>query len=63
MYADAENGAKACEDTTGEHGWYINTPQTAADMNVILDAIGQEKMFYYGGSCESLFLYLVDLVG
>ncbi|EHK97299.1 putative hydrolase [Glarea lozoyensis 74030] len=50
MYAKAENGAKACDDTMGEHGWYINTPQTAADMNSILDAIGQEKMYYWGGS-------------
>ena len=35
----------------GEHGKYINTPQTAADMNSILDAIGQQKMYYWGFSC------------
>ncbi|ROV93694.1 hypothetical protein VPNG_08850 [Cytospora leucostoma] len=28
----------------------LNTPQTAADMNYILDAIGQKDMFYYGFS-------------
>lgn len=52
MYTRAENGAKACEDTMGEHGAYINTPQTAADMNSILDAIGQEEMYYWGFSCK-----------
>jgi len=52
MYTNAENGAKACVDTMGEHGLYINTPQTAADMNSILDAIGQEKMYYWGFICK-----------
>jgi hypothetical protein len=42
-------------DTMGEYGAYVNTPQTASDMNSILDAIGQESMLYWGGSCE-LFL-------
>ena len=55
MYTRAENKAKACEDTMGDFGKYINTPQTAADMNSILDAIGQEKMYYWGFSCEFLF--------
>ncbi|KAE9378409.1 alpha/beta-hydrolase [Stipitochalara longipes BDJ] len=50
MYSKAENKVKACEDTMGEYGGYINTPQTAADMNSILDAIGQEKMYYWGFS-------------
>ncbi|KAG0651839.1 hydrolase [Hyphodiscus hymeniophilus] len=50
MYTRAENKAKACIDTMGEHGAYLNTPQTAADMNSILNAIGQEKMFYWGFS-------------
>ena len=54
MYTNAENGAKACEDTMGEYGGYINTPQTAADMDSILDAIGQEKMYYWGFSCKLL---------
>jgi pimeloyl-ACP methyl ester carboxylesterase len=52
MYTRAENRAKACEDTTGEYGAYVNTPQTASDMNSILDAIGQEKMYYWGFSCK-----------
>lgn len=34
-YAFAQNFVRACEDTMGEHGRYINTPQTAADMNSI----------------------------
>jgi pimeloyl-ACP methyl ester carboxylesterase len=54
MYTKAENGARACEDTMGEYGGYVNTPQTAADMDSILDAIGQEKMYYWGFSCEFL---------
>ena len=52
MYTRAENMVKACEETMGEHGHYLNTPQTAADMNSILDAIGQEKMYYWGFSCK-----------
>ncbi|CAG8971312.1 hypothetical protein HYALB_00001479 [Hymenoscyphus albidus] len=50
MYTKAENKAKACEDEMGEYGGYINTPQTAADINSILDALGQEKMYYWGFS-------------
>lgn len=34
----------------GEAGAYFNTPQTAADMDSILDAVGQEKMLYWGFS-------------
>ena len=52
MFTRAENGAKACADTMGELGAYINTPQTAADMNSILDAIGQEELYYWGFSCK-----------
>ncbi|RAK89247.1 alpha/beta-hydrolase [Aspergillus costaricaensis CBS 115574] len=48
MYTRAENKAKACRDMMGEHGEYINTPQTAYDMNLILDAIGQKNMYYWG---------------
>lgn len=51
MYTRAENKARACADTMGEHGAYVNTPQTAADMNSIIDALGQEKMYYWGFSC------------
>jgi hypothetical protein len=52
MFTHAENRAKACADTMGEMGKYVNTPQTAADMNSILDYIGQEKIYYWGFSCE-----------
>jgi pimeloyl-ACP methyl ester carboxylesterase len=52
MFTRAENKGKACSDTMGEHGAYINTPQTAADMNSILDAIGQKEMYYWGFSCR-----------
>ncbi|KAH7305222.1 Alpha/Beta hydrolase protein [Stachybotrys elegans] len=50
MYTRAENKVKACGEIMGERGHYINTPQTAADMNSILDALGQEKMYYWGFS-------------
>ncbi|KAL1864588.1 hypothetical protein Daus18300_007605 [Diaporthe australafricana] len=50
MYAWNKNLARACYDTMGEHAKYINTPQTAADMNHILDAVGQEDMLYWGFS-------------
>ncbi|KAF8855963.1 hypothetical protein BDZ45DRAFT_675879, partial [Acephala macrosclerotiorum] len=32
MYTRAENKGKACENTMGEHGAYIDTLQTVADM-------------------------------
>lgn len=50
IYSWTQNFVKACSDTMGEHGKYINTPQTAADMNSILDAVGQENMAYWGFS-------------
>jgi pimeloyl-ACP methyl ester carboxylesterase len=50
IIAWTSNYVKTCEETMGEHGRYINTPQTAADMNKILDAIGQDDMLYYGVS-------------
>jgi pimeloyl-ACP methyl ester carboxylesterase len=49
-YAWNKNFVRSCQDTMGEHGKFINTPQTAADMNSILDAIGQEGMVYWGFS-------------
>ncbi|KAK3046527.1 hypothetical protein LTS18_013344 [Coniosporium uncinatum] len=45
-----ENLSKACREVMGEKGAYFNTPQTAADMNSILDAIGQREMYYWGFS-------------
>ncbi|KAH8897328.1 alpha/beta-hydrolase [Thozetella sp. PMI_491] len=50
LYAWTRNYARACAETMGEHGKYINTPQTAADMNSILDALGQKDMVYWGFS-------------
>ncbi|KAH6659143.1 Alpha/Beta hydrolase protein [Truncatella angustata] len=49
-YAWSKNFVAACPDTMGEHGSYINTPQTAADMNSILEAVGQKDMVYWGFS-------------
>ena len=46
----------------GEYGAYVNTPQTAADMNSILDAIGQEDIYYWGFSCMSLAFYFPKLI-
>jgi len=54
LYAWTQNYVRACVDTMGEHGKYINTPQTAADMNHILDAVGQEDMVYWGFSYGTL---------
>jgi pimeloyl-ACP methyl ester carboxylesterase len=50
LVAWTSNYVKACSETMDEHGSYINTPQTAADMNSILDAVGQQDMLYYGVS-------------
>lgn len=49
-FAWTQNYVKACAETMDEHGAYINTPQTAADMNSILDAVGQQDMAYWGFS-------------
>ncbi|RYP35443.1 hypothetical protein DL767_003850 [Monosporascus sp. MG133] len=55
IYAWTQNFVKACADTMGEHGKYVNTPQTAADMNSILDAVGQsDDMIYWGFSYGSI---------
>ncbi|KAJ5188350.1 Alpha/beta hydrolase fold-1 [Penicillium cf. griseofulvum] len=54
IYAWARNFAKACADTMGDYAPYINTPQTAADMNSILDAVGREDMIYWGFSYGTL---------
>jgi pimeloyl-ACP methyl ester carboxylesterase len=54
IYAWAKNFAQACSDTMGEYASYINTPQTAADMNSILNAVGQRDMIYWGFSYGSL---------
>jgi pimeloyl-ACP methyl ester carboxylesterase len=48
LYAWTQNYVRACADTMDEHGAYINTPQTSADMNSILDAVGQEDLVYWG---------------
>ena len=53
LLAWAANFTKACAETMGEHGKYINTPQTAVDMNNIIDALGQDTMFYWGFSYGS----------
>ncbi|KAK4182895.1 Alpha/Beta hydrolase protein [Podospora australis] len=54
LWAWAGNFVQACADNMGVHGAYINTPQTAADMNSILDAIGQDDMYYWGFSYGTL---------
>lgn len=53
-YAWTHNYVQGCVDNMGEHGKYINTPQTAADMNSILDAVGQQPMVFWGFSYGSL---------
>lgn len=53
-FAWTQNYVQACQENMGEHGKYINTPQTAADMNSILDAVGQKDMIYWGFSYGTL---------
>ncbi|KAI1456612.1 alpha/beta-hydrolase [Annulohypoxylon moriforme] len=53
-YTWSHNFVRACADTMGEHALYLNTPQTAADMNSILDAVGQDTMAYWGFSYGSI---------
>lgn len=50
LHAWTANFVQSCKDNMGEYLQYINTAQTAADMNSILDALGQEKMLYWGFS-------------
>lgn len=54
LYAWSTNYVRACEENGGGHLKYINTPQTAADMNSIIDALGQKSMFYWGISYGAL---------
>ncbi len=54
LWAWTANYARACAETMGEHGAYVNTPQTAADMNDILDAVGQRGLVYWGFSYGTL---------
>lgn len=54
LYAWAASFIRGCEENGGEHFKYINTPQTAADMNSIIDALGQQDMYYWGISYGSL---------
>ncbi|OAQ99545.1 hypothetical protein LLEC1_04798 [Akanthomyces lecanii] len=54
LYAWSANYVRACEENAAEHFKYVNTPQTAADMNSIIDALGQKSMYYWGISYGSL---------
>ncbi|KAK0712579.1 Alpha/Beta hydrolase protein [Lasiosphaeria miniovina] len=54
LFAWAAGYVRACADELGEHGAFLNTPQTAADMNSILDALGQPDMYYLGFSYGTL---------
>ncbi|KAJ4291300.1 hypothetical protein N0V88_006304 [Collariella sp. IMI 366227] len=54
LWAWTSGLVQACADNMGEHGHYINTPQTAADMNSILEAVGQEGLYYWGFSYGTL---------
>ncbi|KAJ6780200.1 hypothetical protein PWT90_04460 [Aphanocladium album] len=54
LYAWTTNYVRSCRENAAEHFKYINTPQTAADMNSIIDALGQKNMQYWGISYGSL---------
>lgn len=49
IYAWTRDWERACADTAGRHGRYVNTPQTAADLNSILAAVGQAGHLVYWG--------------
>ncbi|OAA76220.1 S33 family peptidase [Akanthomyces lecanii RCEF 1005] len=49
-YDEVGNFAQACAGHMGEYAAHVNTPQTAADMNNILDALGQDGLYYLGYS-------------
>lgn len=49
----AQSFVKGCASNMGEYASYINTPQTAADMNSIIDAVGQKNMYFWGHSYGS----------
>lgn len=49
-YSEVGAWSQACMDHVGEHAGFINTPQTAADMNSIMDALGQDGLYYIGYS-------------
>ncbi|KAI2606211.1 alpha/beta-hydrolase [Hypoxylon fragiforme] len=53
-FAWSHNFVRACADSMGEYAPYLNTPQTASDMNSILDALGQEDLVYWGFSYGTL---------
>jgi len=51
LWAWTSNFVRACADAMGpRYASYINTPQTAADMNSILNAVGQRGLYYWGFS-------------
>lgn len=50
IFAWTHNFVRACSDNMEKHGKFVNTPQTAADMNSILHALGQQDMYYWGFS-------------
>ncbi|PQK12854.1 hypothetical protein BB8028_0003g14690 [Beauveria bassiana] len=50
LWSETGNLMRACADNMGEYGPHVNTPQTAADMNSILDAVGQDNLYYWGFS-------------
>ncbi|KAJ3473054.1 hypothetical protein NLG97_g10543 [Lecanicillium saksenae] len=53
-YSEVGVWTQACMDHLGEHAGFINTPQTAADMNSIMDALGQDGLYYIGYSYGTL---------
>jgi pimeloyl-ACP methyl ester carboxylesterase len=50
MYAWTAGWTQSCADTMGVYAPNLNTAQIAADMNTILEALGQEHMYYWGFS-------------
>ncbi|AEO59690.1 hypothetical protein MYCTH_2308163 [Thermothelomyces thermophilus ATCC 42464] len=52
LWAWTGSFVRACDDVMGGAGAgaHVNTPQTAADMNSILDAVGQRALYYWGFS-------------
>ena len=50
QFSRAQEGVGQVLEHLTAHDQFVNTPQTAADMNTMLDMLGQDHMYYWGVS-------------